>query len=105
MKLHENIKKYRKLNHWTQDDLAKRTGYERSMIAKIETGNVDLSQSKIKLFADTFGVLPTDLLDDMDSCDTQGRDDALLIIKYHQLTESNQQVLKATLNALLESQS
>ena len=41
----------------SQAELARRVGYtDRSSIAKIEKGAVDLSQSKIKQFADVFGV-------------------------------------------------
>ena len=63
LKLYENIKELRKENNWTQDDLAKRLGYtDRSSIAKIEAGKVDLSQSKIIEFANVFGVEPGDLM-------------------------------------------
>lgn len=63
LKLYENIKKFRKERQWTQEDLAKRTGYERSMIAKIESGNVDLTQSKIDVFASAFGVTASELVE------------------------------------------
>ena len=47
----------------SQEELAKRTGYtDRSSIAKIEKGMVDLSQSKIKQFADVFGITPSELM-------------------------------------------
>ena len=63
LKLYENIRYYRKLNKWTQEDLASRMGYtDRSMIAKIESGKVDLSQSKIMEFAKVFGVDPGELM-------------------------------------------
>ena len=63
LKLYENIHALRKLNKWTQEDLAARMGYtNRSMIAKIEAGKVDLSQSKIMEFARVFGVDPGDLM-------------------------------------------
>lgn len=63
MELYENIKKYRKERGLTQDELAKKAGYtDRSSIAKIEKGIVDLSQSKIKQFADIFGISPGDLI-------------------------------------------
>ena len=63
IKLYENIKYLRKQNKWTQDDLAKKMGYtDRSMIAKIETGAVDLAESKIMAFAKVFGVKPSDLM-------------------------------------------
>lgn len=57
LKLYENIKKLRKANNWTQEELAHKLGYtDRSSIAKIEAGKVDLSQSKIIEFANVFGV-------------------------------------------------
>ena len=63
LKLYENIRLYRKQAKMTQDDLARRTGYtDRSSIAKIEKGLVDLSQSKIKQFAEVLGVTPGHLM-------------------------------------------
>ena len=63
LELFANIKKYRKLRGMTQDELAKKTGYtDRSSIAKIENGDVDLPQSKIFLLADALGVAPGDLM-------------------------------------------
>lgn len=57
LKLYENIKRYRIEAKMSQAELAARVGYtDRSSIAKIEKGAVDLSQSKIKQFADVFGV-------------------------------------------------
>lgn len=61
--VYENIKKFRLQAQMSQSELAKRTGYtDRSSIAKIEKGLVDLSQSKIKQFADVFGVTPGELM-------------------------------------------
>ena len=63
LKLYENIKTLRKQNHWTQEELALRMNYtDRSTIAKIEAGKVDLSQSKIVEFANVFGVEPGELM-------------------------------------------
>lgn len=57
LELYKNIKKFRKQNGWSQEELAKKAGYtDRSSIAKIEKGLFDLPQSKILLFADIFGV-------------------------------------------------
>ena len=62
-KLYINIKALRKANGWSQEDLAKRMGYsDRSMIAKIESGAVDLAESKIMQFAKVFGVKPSFLM-------------------------------------------
>lgn len=63
LELYKNIKKMRKENGWSQDELAKKAGYtDRSSIAKIEKGLIDLTQSKIFLFADIFGVDPGTLM-------------------------------------------
>ena len=61
--LYKNIKKYRLLNGMTQARLAELTDYtDRSSIAKIERGDVDLPQSKILLFAEALGVIPGTLM-------------------------------------------
>lgn len=63
--LYKNIRELRKQNHWSQEELAKRMGYtDRSMIAKIEAGKVDLARSKIIDFAKVFNVAPGDLMDE-----------------------------------------
>ena len=50
--LYNNIKKERINKNLSQDELAKRVGYtDRSSIAKIESGKVDLQQSKIEAIA------------------------------------------------------
>ena len=53
--LYINIKKERLKNGWNQTELAKRVGYsDKSMIAKIEAGKIDLPQTKIRAFAKVF---------------------------------------------------
>lgn len=65
MNLYENIKKYRKEKGLSQEELARKTGYtDRSSIAKIEKGDVDLPQSKIMLFAKALDVDPGVLMGD-----------------------------------------
>ena len=60
-----NIKRARELKGLTQDELAKRMGYKsRSTIARIENGDNDVSQSKLKKFADILDVSIDFLLDD-----------------------------------------
>ena len=47
----------------TQEELARRTGYtDRSSIARIEKGEIDLSQSKIVQFAEALGTTPSHLM-------------------------------------------
>jgi len=63
LKLYENIRLCRKSAKMTQEELARRTGYtDRSSIARVEKGEIDLPQSKILQFADALGVTPSQLL-------------------------------------------
>lgn len=63
IKLYQNIKRLREEKGLSQDALAKLTGYtDRSSIAKIEKGQVDLQQSKIELFAKALGTTSRDLM-------------------------------------------
>lgn len=63
LKLYENIKQRRIALGMSQSELAERTGYaDKSTISRIEAGKVDLSQSKIKLFADVLRTTPADLM-------------------------------------------
>lgn len=71
LQLYKNIKDKRIALGMSQDDLAKKTGYtSRSSIAKIESGKVDLPQTKIKLFADALNVTPAELMGWDDSKDS-----------------------------------
>lgn len=81
LKLYENIKKFRIERGMTQDELARRAGYtDRSSIAKIERGVVDLSQSKIKQFADIFEVSPSTLMGWVDEATARKNDDLVQVI-------------------------
>lgn len=63
--LYKNIKKFRLQKSMSQQDLANKTGYtDRSSIAKIEKGEVDLPQSKIMLFAQALDVSEEELMGD-----------------------------------------
>lgn len=78
-KLYENIRKLRIEKKISQDALAQLTGYkDRSSITKIESGKVDLPQSKILLFAQVLGVTPFELMgfDDIDDPSPQTAIDA-----------------------------
>lgn len=72
LELYRNIKRRRKELKMTQDELAKLTGYSgKSMIAKIEAGQVDISQSKIVEFAKALKTTPSDLMGWDDEDDTR----------------------------------
>ena len=61
--LYKNIKHRRKQLGLSQDELAKSTGYtSKSTIAKIEKGLVDLSHTKILLFAKALNTTPSELM-------------------------------------------
>lgn len=63
MNTYEIIKLLRQQMNLSQDELAKKTGYtDRSSIAKIEAGKVDLTESKIILFAKALDVTPAQLM-------------------------------------------
>lgn len=63
LELYKNIKRRRQQLKMTQTDLALKMGYaDKSMIAKIEKGNVDLPQSKILAFANVLDTTPSELM-------------------------------------------
>ena len=63
IELYKNIRSLREAKGMSQGDLAKLTGYtDRSSIAKIEKGEVDLTRSKIVAFAKALGTTPGNLL-------------------------------------------
>ena len=63
METHENIKRLREALGLSQGELAQLVGYkDRSSVAKIEAGLVDISQSKIAAFAEALYVTPAALM-------------------------------------------
>ena len=66
--LYKNIRDLRIARGLSQKELARLTGYtDRSSIAKIELGEVDLTTSKIELFAKALGIRnPGDLLGEVE---------------------------------------
>ena len=63
MNSYEKIKALRIQRKMSQETLAKLTNYsDRSTIAKIEKGKIDLSENKIKIFAQALGTTPAYLM-------------------------------------------
>ena len=59
MNSNEIIKQLRLKAGMSQEELARAAGYtDRSTIAKIESGKIELTESKITLFSRIFGVTP-----------------------------------------------
>ena len=56
MKIGEKIKQRRKELRWSQRYLAEKMGYNHSTITRIETGKIDIPQSRIVQFAEVLGV-------------------------------------------------
>lgn len=72
------VRYYRELNGMTLQQLADKSGYtSRSTVAKLEKGQVDAPQSKVKALADALGVSPLDLLGRSDSAQYQSFIDRL----------------------------
>lgn len=68
MELYANIKKRRKELGLTQSELARRVGYkDKTAIAHIEKGDIDLPQSKIVAFAEALSTTPGELLGEVEN--------------------------------------
>lgn len=108
IQLYKNIKKLRKQNNWSQEELAKKMGYtDRSSISRIENGDVDLPQSKIMEFARVFDVAPGDLMgwDDFVENVTQGQvdlDEMSHAIKMYELYKNANPKVQEMVQYLLE---
>lgn len=116
------IKTLRNKANMSQDELAKLSGYnDRSSIAKIESGKVDLPESKIKQFSKIFSVTPAALMGFEPLNDSQGEkreaegkkadvfgmlseEENELIEKYRKLTIFNQGRIFQQTDSLLDSQ-
>lgn len=69
-RIHELIRDKRTALGMSQEELAKKVGYSgKSMIARIERGDVDLPSSKVKLFAKVLRITWEDLRDDFEADD------------------------------------
>lgn len=89
LELYRNIKKYRLAKKMSQAELALLAGYtDRSSIAKIEKGDVDLPQSKIVLIASALGVKPGVLMGSIDDPDTKLSDDEASLLEGYRALNS-----------------
>lgn len=57
----DNLVQLRKLNHFTQEELAEKVGVTRQAVAKWEAGKSEPTLEKSKLLSETLGVLLDDL--------------------------------------------
>ncbi|MBS9779552.1 MAG: helix-turn-helix transcriptional regulator [Moraxellaceae bacterium] len=56
MKTNEKLKELRELNHWSQEDLAKKMHIAPSSYAKIERGETRLTLERLEQFAEIFDI-------------------------------------------------
>lgn len=94
----------------TQEELARLTGYtDRSSIARIEKGEIDLPQSKIKQFAKALGTTPGHLMgwdaepEDLGAVAAQVlADPAVLsmVQEYKRLSDADQAMVRSLVSSL-----
>lgn len=100
MEIFERIKQRRIALGMTQDDLAAKLGYKsRSTIARIESGDNDITRSKIVAFAKALEVEPGYLLGTTSAKDTP----QALIDAYNKLNPTAQQKLRDYIDDLLSN--
>lgn len=109
MKIGEKIKAKRNELKLSQRELAARLGYnDHTTLTRIEAGKVDLTQSKVKQFAEVLGVTPGYLMGWEDNPEDFGalaakvlKDPALvrLVRNYMKLNEADRE----TVSTLVES--
>lgn len=103
--LYKNIKKRRLELGMSQSELAKRAGYtDRSSIAKIESGKIDLTQTKIREIADALRIPPGDLMgwDGIDRGSDISKEDFELLELYHKLESHEQKLIVEMAKSLLK---
>ena len=101
--LYTNIKERRNRLNLTQTDLANKLGYaDKSMIAKIEKGQIDLPQSKIFAFAKALDTTPSALmgLDGVspNSITITNPDEIQIIENYREASETTRKAINTLLN-------
>lgn len=94
--MYERIRGLRIQHGMSQEDLAKLVGYKgRSMIARIEAGEVNISETKIKAFAGVFGTT-TEYL--MNGTKPKNKPfDEILCMAYHEAPEAIQLAVRKLL--------
>lgn len=106
LELYKNIREYRLAKKMTQAELAEKAGYtDRSSIARIEKGEIDLPQSKIILIAKALNVdagilMGNDgiVVEQMPEPDN----DEILLKYFHRLNEDGQQRAVCAIEELTE---
>lgn len=107
LQIYQNIKRIRREKGITQADLAKKIGYtDRSTIAKVEAGIVDLTQSKIMAFAEALGVSASDLMgygDTIEDLPPLRPDEAELLDLYNSTSPEGQQAILEVVKTIIST--
>ena len=106
----KRIRSLREFNKLSQTELAVKVGYkDKTSIAKIEAGKVDLPQSKIFAFAKNLGTTPSYILGDNESPNYVEENhsfindnDKTILDKYRQLNDEGKQRLLERADELIE---
>ncbi len=94
-KIGMRIKKLREDHRWTQEELAARLGYKsRSSINKIELGERNLTQSKIKAIADALGTTPAYIMGWTDPLDIADPEQLVEMIMTDPIMTKHVQILQ-----------
>jgi transcriptional regulator with XRE-family HTH domain len=56
VRLGARVRELRKAKGWTQFELAERMGVDRSYLAEVETGKIEICLRNLELIAQTFGL-------------------------------------------------
>ena len=100
--LYQNIKRLRTELNISQEKLAQMTGYgDRSSIAKIEQGIVDLPQSKIIEIANALNVSPGELMGDVPPTPQLRPDEQQLLDGYNQLDQEDRAEVRGIVKGML----
>jgi len=62
MRLGKRIRDLRNARGWTQFEMAEQMGFDRSYIAEVETGKIEICLRNLEIVAETFGLEPHQLL-------------------------------------------
>lgn len=96
MDIYGRIKQRRKFLKMSQETLAQKTGYtDRSSIARIEAGNIDLPQSKLVKIADALNTTPAFLM---------GWKENAIVKKIEKLDEIDLMRLNERIDTMLEAE-
>lgn len=104
-RIHSNIRKFRKENDWTMDEVAKRLGTTRQTIQRYESGEIkSIPYDKIILLAKLFDVSPAELMgyeEKEDEVADVSADIGEVIALYSRLRPDQQETIKNLMRVFL----